>query len=62
MTITIQKRREDFGEHSHFYEYTTFEIECFRWEKHHEFSYVIKDSGFWRKLKDDEELVGMKLI
>lgn len=62
MIITIQKRRRDgFKKRSFFYEYITFEVESFRWEKKHIFSYVKKGACRWEHLEDDEELVGMQL-
>ena len=62
MIITIQKRRKvPFKKRSFFYEYEDFEIESFRWEKNHVFSYVRKGAPCWEHLEDDEELVGMKL-
>lgn len=62
MIITIQKRRKDaLKRRSFFYEYETFEIESFRWEKRHVFSYVKKGVSRWKYLESDEELVGMKL-
>lgn len=62
MIITIQKRRKDaYKKRSFFYEYVTFEVESFRWEKRHVFSYVKKGGCCWKHLEDEEELVGMQL-
>ena len=60
MEITIQKRRAYLGEDGYFYEYETFELKCYRWNKNHEFEYVRKGSNYWEKLEENEEIVGLK--
>lgn len=60
MELTIQRRKKYMFENDYYYEYATFELETYRWNRNHEFEYVRKGSNRWEKLEDNEELVGLK--
>ena len=61
MRITLQIRKKFFDKDEYYYEYETFELETFRWEKEHLFSYVAKGSNCWKTLESNEEIVGLQL-
>lgn len=60
MELTIQRRKQYIGEDDYYFEYETFVLESWRWNKNHEFAYVIKGCNRWRTLEDNEEIVGLK--
>lgn len=68
MKLVIQKRREfldltkeKIATGEYYYDYEEIEIENFMWGKNHEFSYVKKGSNIWSKLKENEEIVGLRI-
>ena len=61
MTITILKKRKDVVSDFPFSEIEEIEIDHFRWDTGHKLYYVRKGNAHFETLKDNEDLVGMKL-
>lgn len=66
MKLVLQKRMKfikmnENDPDEYYYEYVQLEIETFRWLRNHEFEYVIVNSAVWKKLDDNEEIVGLSL-
>ena len=62
MKLRIQTRKQFIGEKNEnefYYQVDELEIESFRWNKNHEFQYIVKDSPFWVKLEPNQEIVGL---
>ena len=61
MTITILKKRKDVEADVPFSDIEEIEIDTFRWDTGHKFHYVRKGNAHFETLRDNEDLIGMKL-
>ena len=58
MKLRLQTKCQSLEGETYF-EYKELEIENFRWEKDHKFSYIPLKTGRWLSLKANEEIVGL---
>lgn len=61
MTITILRKKLDYSSNYPYSEIEEIEICEYRWECGHKLSFVRKNSAHFENLKDNEDIIGMKL-
>ena len=60
MKLVILTRKKFVNEEGFYYDIEEIEIEEYKWLKNHELEFIIKDSCRWRKLEENQEIIGMK--